>query len=95
MDYELAKKLKEAGFPQKDRPFCVSTKMELDEKGEQVRCYMPTLSELIEACGEMFINLSRDTALKKEWFASGCGDVSAFGSTPEEAVAELWIELNK
>ena len=48
MTYKLALQLKNAGFPQKDRPFCVSTKMELDEKGEQVRCYIPTLSELID-----------------------------------------------
>ena len=56
---------------------------------------IPLLSELIEACGEMFINLNHDTALKEEWFASGCDDVSAFGSTPEEAVANLWLEINK
>jgi len=106
MTYKLALQLKNAGFPQKDRPFCVSTKMELDEKGEQVRCYIPTLSELIEACGDnenRFIRLqSYYDKNDLMWQADDNGNfiirddiVSETGSTPEEAVANLWLALNK
>ena len=84
MDYELYKKLKDMGFEQEGSGF-----------GE------PTLSSLIEACGEAFDNLekrediylafgsSKDTAnIKIDPFLGG-------GKTPQEAVAKLWIELNK
>ncbi len=63
---------------------------------------VPTLSELIEACGEKFEELIN---LKDKWICYGGGkDIikgveqwHAFGegSTPEEAVANLWLELNK
>ena len=92
MNYELCKQLKDAGFPQKDRPFCVSTEMEIDEKGEQVRCYMPSLSELIEACGKEFDYL-RDWS--EYWLAVSGGGLEGQGSTPEEAVTKLWLALNK
>jgi len=105
MNYELTLQLKNAGFPQKERPFCVSTKMELDEKGEQFRCYMPSLSELIEECGLAFESLSYCSGVMsmrtKEtliWKASGYKQgilVTQTSSTPKEAVSELWLAINK
>lgn len=93
MNYELAKKLEEAGFLVKNRCGC-----------EQpcIHQNYPTLSELIEACGDKFDNLTRwigsDTLLSKGWVTNYRDDevtFDSFGKTPEEAVANLWLELNK
>jgi hypothetical protein len=80
MNYETAKQLKDAGFPK-----------ELSASGDDG--VYPTLSELIEAthgwvgeingeyiAGKDFINYTELTAYR--------------GSTPEEAVAQLWLALN-
>lgn len=85
MTHELVQKLHDAGYP-------VSTPD------------VPDLSELIEACGNDFGQLrlseceeetvfnaypsTKKLKEKKEWYL-------AFGKTPEEAVANLWLELNK
>lgn len=82
MKYELAKKLKEAGFPQK------SPNREKDEW----LYYEPTLSELIEACGVEFNSLVK---FGSYWSASANDfELNGKGSTPEEAVANLWLVLN-
>lgn len=121
MTYELAKKLKDAGFPQgesMDNILAKGTALaylrdskpsdELLEKYKQALnslkelyeddeeyVYVPTLSELIEACG---------THVKLDWFPAtksafaNCCDSKnheQHGSTPEEAVANLWLALNK
>lgn len=110
MTYELAQQLKDAGFKcehrfdDKTRSFCLKCPFYEDyqpyvgpeREGMAEMCY-PTLSELIEACGENFYALWRS---KNEWRAShkigvlGDQDHEA-GSTPEEAVAKLWLALNK
>lgn len=91
MTYELAKQLKDAGFPQKENTYWKN------ERGEgTLGVYAPTLSELIEACGEEFYSIRKQT-LKycAESVASDDRFFQAKGSTPEEAVANLWLELNK
>jgi hypothetical protein len=55
----------------------------------------PTLSELIEACGDEFTFLEK---MDKTWTAfppMPNYKNGQHGSTPEEAVAKLWLELNK
>lgn len=54
---------------------------------------IPTLEELIEACGDKFINLSRDFfgAFKAYGPYAECG----MGKTPKIAVANLYLVLNK
>lgn len=89
MDYQLALKLKEAGFPQngKDCNWIIDEESPLDE------IYTPTLSELIEACGEEFLSLAK---FGKIWEAFRHKELKPeVGNTPEEAVANLWLELNK
>lgn len=114
MDYELAKKLKDTGFPQTnwDNICCqhrysrypktideeIAHRLNSDECEVVV---FPTLSELIEACGDGF-----------EWLGqTNRGHFCAKGTikdktelfmhehigydTPEEAVANLWLALNK
>jgi len=63
---------------------------------------IPTLSELIKACGDEFRVLENDALKTKEsWMAAsinkddGTIDICEFGSSPEEVVANLWLKLNK
>lgn len=86
MKYELAKELKDAGFPQHSCTDITCSKNALT---------IPTLSELIEACGDGRFKLSRT----KMWHAViQKGDMPSHdwkhGFTPEEAVARLWLALN-
>lgn len=83
MNYELAKQLKDAGFP-------------IIEHEEPRYWTFPTLSELIEACDKLdgFGQLGRANKGWNVW-KLGIRRPVAFGETPEEAVAKLWLELNK
>ena len=126
MKYELAKKLKDAGFPQrfKTGSFYADKENADFERMQEAMFYfgeereagtpeealvteqcisIPTLEELIEACG------GRCTYLWKTvdgWVAGEAqkrGDNAMFdakytecsGQTPEEAVAKLWLEIKK
>lgn len=107
MNYELAKELKDAGFPQKERSIIVGNEDSFVADPTRLNewLYAPTLSELIEACGERFAGIEKDPVVRgaEEWSAAAWveleGDdgrqVSEFGPTPEEAVARLWLALNK
>lgn len=105
MTYELAKELKEAGFPQVNagdgttlwyldpHRFGYLTGDPSDQYVKRV-----TLSELIEACGERFKSLWRHSG--GTWTAEyGTRRIAprrrCDGPTPEEAVARLWLALNK
>lgn len=104
--YELAKKLKEKGFPQATGGFYYWNRdlMEgcdirpfYDERIITHTIKIPILSELIEACGDKFHQL---TYFKKHnlWGASAQSseglDLSAH-KTAEIAVANLWLQLHK
>lgn len=87
MTQDLAKQLKNAGFPQSR-----------SAKGGEA--YPPTLSELIVACGSHFWNL-RHTPDDK-WLASGHFTAkdskipyyeSATYDEPDAAIAELYLAL--
>lgn len=84
MDYTLAKRLKDAGFPQpptsyKGRFMSGGTEGKAEEmiragNGEVIKkvssyspqLYVPTLEELIEACGEGIFNLLRQSEWHKQ-----------------------------
>ena len=94
MNYELAKKLKEAGFIIHTQDKAIkSPNPELNEWID-----IPTLSELIEACKPTENSFFRLGLSESGWM---CRDISLEGQkligykTPEEAVAELWLMLNK
>ena len=111
MNYELAKELKEAGFPfvndfkeygYLDHPkdhvtgICHTSIVAPDEG-----YFLPTLSELIEACGEDFKGLTKlpDGTFSSPLTNPSEGKYEPFDmlsfKTPEEAVAKLWLALNK
>lgn len=55
--------------------------------------YCPNLSDLIEACGQSFSRLS---VVKTIWTAESVdGKRATMGGSPEEAVARLWLTLNR
>ena len=91
MNQELAKKLKEAGYPS-------IVNVGWDD-GFEEHLTLPTLSELIEACGDSFKNLKRASngyylsKIYKWQTNNGMGGKQIYGQTPEEAVANLWLEL--
>ncbi len=120
--YETARKLKDAGFPQKSEISWVCTTdynwrcnrcgtkesnaVSVPESCPNLDCnaYIPTLSELIAACGDRFRLFNRlanehPTLQQKGGWLAVSGEfeerIDAFGDTPEEAVANLWLELNK
>jgi hypothetical protein len=100
MDYKLCKKLKDAGFPGSD------TWKDYGDfwapnigKGQEV---VPTLSELIEACGEKIHGLGKYNkgVYSEGWWAFGLmNDLHSYtseaeGETPEEAVAKLYLAIH-
>lgn len=87
MNYELSKSLKEAGFPH--------------QEGWEDSDYYPTLEELIEACGDELDSMYRGS--DGSWLAeqplteypNGERErKEGEGSTPSEAVANLWLALH-
>lgn len=100
MDYELAKKLKDAGFPQySEKTSCQHrTPQSVDEECAHRLNYetcevvsIPSLSELIEACGHLMIS---NIYNPDDWRAQQENGVPQYGSTPEEAVAHLLLKLS-
>lgn len=104
LSYETAVKLRDAGFPQKcietyalpDGRFLGTDQIELYEM--KTACKIPTLSELIEIFGKdfNFVCQHPKTLLWGAETHSGKVIGSENGLlSAEEAVAKLWLELNK
>ena len=98
MNKDLAQKLKDAGFPQNPKGHSERPEMGFDEDGESrnfepYEVYNPTLSELIEALKDsVFLDLIKSR--NNRWIVTDhYKKVDA--PTIEEAVAGLWLELNK
>ena len=74
IDYNLAKELKEAGFPQKRN--LISQLSNGGTETSTFDCYSPTLSELINACVKLLpegdFHLEHIKRGKEPWQASGC-----------------------
>lgn len=121
MTYELAKQLKDAGFPQtlatnkfplfynKDGEFGNAV-IDFNGIDSESAIYVPPLSELVEACDskDYYFSVGRSAkegdeqweAKIEDWgkgYSEPGDEVKEWktGSTPEEAVAKLWLELNK
>ena len=113
MDYELAERLWKAGYPFKRRGddlvvTCLCTKDVCDGPfGREFRFEgnlypEPTLSELIDACGDGWAGFGSLRKTEVNWLASTPTEpdegrhyvLSQKGKTPSEAVARLWLVLN-
>lgn len=57
------------------------------------------LSSLVESCGDKFRGLEIGDWMEEDnsklWYAKSKDEIIIQCSTPEEAVANLWLELNK
>lgn len=107
MNYELAQELKDAGFPQlgNGQRECQHTVNGYDHtKLNGTECdstYYPTLSELIEACVGYFclfeLRYWSNKHLTMHWWATAWDtkdkNYDTGGTTPEEAVTRLWLEV--
>ena len=118
MNYKLAKKLKDAGFPfkpikagmivgggQSYFDFCLDFDASRGDVVPKEGChfFVPTLSELIEACGEGFDSLRTRTVDNKKLFAAyprmellkenHLLTRINYLPSPEEVVANLYLAL--
>lgn len=114
--YELAKRLKEAGFPYKEESYkeiyppgvemipgnYIGAGMSTVVAQGQVR--LPVFTELVRACGDRLGSLHNEKSSAidgNKWWAwedESYGEPKGkegLGSSPEEAVAELWLALNR
>lgn len=100
MKYETAKKLKEAYFPQDWIEF-ENHDSELLQKDWRIysKRYSPSLSKLIEACGDDLSHIKKHNgnwwAVTHSKFDESGNNYEEQGITPEEAVANLWLALQK
>lgn len=87
MNYELAKALKEAGFPLKKEPH------------RYARYKDPTLEELIDMCDDLVEDCVYLSGHHDKWSAvdgrDGFGFYAGNGETATIATAHLWLALNK
>ena len=74
MDYDLAESLMDAGFPQLGKGSLIGPLNKLVWRSGD-RVYVPTLEELIEACGESFGSLEKQNG---GWLASANYDQNCF-----------------
>ncbi len=97
--YELAKQLRDAGFPQNSEDTISEYLPDSPIPYYERSVSNPSLSELIEVCGNGFDILKRD--LENMWIAESGpddfygADYRSEGSTPDEAVAKLYLAINK
>lgn len=104
ISYELAKRIKEAGFPQTFTNPTHFIEPNSDAKITDVVALspekfisIPTLEEAIEACGSK-LALSEDGEKDDKWLATRFGEglerITQAGSSPLEAVLNLWLAIN-
>jgi hypothetical protein len=100
LSFELAKQLKESGWPQPDTRADIKGEWVWDEWNKNA--YAPSLDELIDACppiGNAASPFCLTKSLHHGWFAGyGLNDFleqENHGATPSEAVARLWLKLRE
>jgi hypothetical protein len=99
MIYDVAKRLKEEGFPQGGSGSWIGPPSNLVWLSGQ-RVYVPTFEELLAACGDVVQALTHERSQAgDEWVASsfdatGSGVKCARAPNPIEAVARLWLAVH-
>jgi len=107
ISFEIAKKLHDSGFVRPIKLASSSYVYQLggydqygvvfqnvdeifEEDHDTQHYYIPTLSELIEACKSGYFMLGQGNG---EWVCWAGGKKTCHGKSPEEAVANSWLEL--
>lgn len=93
MNYELAKQLKDSGFLFTEWYLEKHNGIDSELKWDNKNWEYPTLHELIQACGKN-INFKLIEEIDAKGYMACGAQLCDFGSTPEEAVAKLWLALN-
>src|SRR5258708_5955014 len=94
MRYDLAKELSDAGLPQGGKGAWTYPPDSLLARSRN-RVYVPTLSELVEACGDFNLKIRPHRAVASKLMKGNSQITKTEGDTPEEAVARLWLALNR
>jgi hypothetical protein len=106
LSFTLAKRLKAAGFPQRfaggtafnEQGLATQRVGDMQWMTKTTDISVPTLNELIKACGDKFGGLESfldGTRNRFRAYTQLPGTLSAYGETPAEAVARLWLLLNR
>ena len=115
IDFKLAKELKDNGFPQNYKSGEIYFEDKSSEEifdlinnhdsDDEVTISVPTISELIESCGDGFYALNRNSFQKHgqdrvKWTAVGGIwkeniRLALRGENADEVMAKLWLELKK
>lgn len=99
IDFKLAKELRDEGFPIKTKLLDVAPEGRYDnwsviEVPDMTQ--LPTLPELIEACGTGICKMEQGTYFNEwTWRVDGGKGLVEYSPLLIEAVAKLWLELNK
>lgn len=97
MNHELIQQLRDAEFPYLEKYTSLRDFLYVPKPdGAIKKISVPTLSELIAACGKgsFTLNSTEIRGHNNSWYAE-IKEYSEVGSTPEEAVARLWFALNQ
>lgn len=105
-NYEIAAKLKTAGFPQTAEydeilygPEVTQEQIALIDHGEKLDVepiILPSTDALIEQLGNNFRNVNRDSApiWQANAYLNPKGNNFAYGSTLKESLINLWLSLH-
>lgn len=100
LNYELAKKLKDAGFTQRRgcsaclQGYAFENGFTEEKIGDDYVA-SPTLEDLIEACGNDLDQLENTMDGWRAYGSKGDEPIEIYwGKTPSEAVANLWLSLH-
>tara|TARA_R110000868_G_scaffold264627_1_gene523266 strand:+ start:1093 stop:1428 length:336 start_codon:yes stop_codon:yes gene_type:complete len=106
LDFETCQRLKKAGFPQYDADGYSPTEFYYDESGDYhwcgekhddcydgLRVSVPFIEDILKELGEDFCDLEFTTPKQSEWSARSLKTGIVFGSSPEQALANLYLSL--
>ena len=98
MDYELAKRLRDAGYPQKQDPLLFPAghnprSLKGRRESAALRAYAPTLPELIAACVSLSVGGVFGLRHRKGAWTAATVRHTFRAASPEAAVARLWLAL--
>lgn len=97
MDYKLADKLKKAGYPQNRMGVFINKEgLKFSKCDKEDDCaYIPTLDELIYACGDEIQSVKKYDKLWHTNFNEEKLVGDTVGKNPLTAVAHLWIRIKE